>query len=58
MFFAIGKISFMNGELVLGILETSDVEMVLTSFDTFGIHGVSLCEVQWELVIVDESFKK
>ena len=46
-----------NRELVLGILETSDVEMVLTSFDTFGIHGVSLCEVQWEVVIVDDAHR-
>ena len=46
-----------NTELILGILETSGIEMVLTSFDTFGIHGVSLCEVQWEMVIVDEAHR-
>ena len=37
-----------NREHVLGKLETSGVELVLSSFDTFRIHGVSLFEVQWE----------
>lgn len=46
-----------NREHVLGKLETSGVEIVLTSFDTFRIHGVSLCEVQWEMVIVDEAHR-
>ncbi|XP_057822858.2 switch 2 isoform X2 [Cryptomeria japonica] len=46
-----------NRELVIGKLETTGVEIVLTSFDTFRIHGDSLCEVQWEVVIVDEAHR-
>ncbi|KAH9292326.1 hypothetical protein KI387_042482, partial [Taxus chinensis] len=46
-----------NRDLVLGKLETTGVEIVLTSFDTFRIHDDSLCEVLWEIVIVDEAHR-
>eukprot|EP00249_Psilotum_nudum_P023073 c28741_g1_i1 orf=351-3611(-) len=44
-------------ELVISKLDSKDLEIVLTSFDTFRIYGECLCEISWECVIVDEAHR-
>lgn len=43
-----------NRDLILEKLEGSAVEVLITSFDSFRIHGSILSEINWEIVIVDE----
>ncbi|KAF8413862.1 hypothetical protein HHK36_001856 [Tetracentron sinense] len=46
-----------NRDLILEKLEARGVEVLITSFDTFRIHGTILSEVQWDIVIVDEAHR-
>ncbi|XP_074560685.1 LOW QUALITY PROTEIN: switch 2-like, partial [Curcuma longa] len=46
-----------NRELILEKLKTHGTEILVTSFDTFRIHDKILCEVPWNIVIVDEAHK-
>ncbi|XP_059663176.1 switch 2 [Cornus florida] len=46
-----------NRDLILEKLEASGVEILITSFDTYRIHGSILLEVQWEIVIIDEAHR-
>ncbi|TYJ05220.1 hypothetical protein E1A91_A12G150300v1 [Gossypium mustelinum] len=42
-------------ELILEKLQANGVEVLVTSFDTFRIHGNLLSEIKWEIVVVDEA---
>ncbi|XWS54161.1 hypothetical protein CRYUN_Cryun10bG0065800 [Craigia yunnanensis] len=42
-------------ELILEKLQANGVEVLVTSFDTFRIHGIVLSEITWEIVLVDEA---
>ncbi|GMI99695.1 CHROMATIN REMODELING 9 [Hibiscus trionum] len=44
-------------ELILEKLQANGVEVLVTSFDTFRIHGNLLSEIKWEIVIVDEAHR-
>ncbi|XVF20822.1 hypothetical protein REPUB_Repub12eG0035700 [Reevesia pubescens] len=44
-------------ELILEKLQANGVEVLVTSFDTFRIHGIVLSEIKWEIVIVDEAHR-
>lgn len=44
-------------ELVINRLRSCKLEIVLTSFDTFRIHGDCLCIVDWDCVIIDEAHR-
>ncbi|KAJ8764705.1 hypothetical protein K2173_007794 [Erythroxylum novogranatense] len=44
-------------DLILEKLEARGVEVLITSFDTFRIHGNILSEILWEIVIVDEAHR-
>nr|GME02584.1 switch 2 [Ipomoea batatas] len=46
-----------NRELIIEKLERYGVEIIITSFDTYRIHGSILSDVQWEIVIVDEAHR-
>ncbi|XP_042519061.1 switch 2 [Macadamia integrifolia] len=46
-----------NRDLTLEKLEAHVVQILITSFDTFRIHGTILSEVQWDIVIVDEAHR-
>ncbi|XVF66812.1 hypothetical protein PTKIN_Ptkin10aG0067600 [Pterospermum kingtungense] len=46
-----------NRELILEKLQANGVEVLVTSFDTFRIHGIVLSEIKWEIVIVDEAHR-
>ncbi|XP_022738344.1 switch 2 [Durio zibethinus] len=46
-----------NRELILEKLQANAVEVLVTSFDTFRIHGIVLSEIKWEIVIVDEAHR-
>nr|GMC72791.1 switch 2 [Ipomoea batatas] len=46
-----------NRELIIEKLERYEVEIIITSFDTYRIHGSILSDVQWEIVIVDEAHR-
>lgn len=46
-----------NRDLTLGKLEACEVEVLITSFDTYRIHGNTLLDVNWEIVIVDEAHR-
>ncbi|XP_019193932.1 PREDICTED: switch 2 [Ipomoea nil] len=46
-----------NRELIIEKLERYGVEITITSFDTYRIHGSILSDVQWEIVIVDEAHR-
>ncbi|KAJ4977054.1 hypothetical protein NE237_002160 [Protea cynaroides] len=46
-----------NRDLTLEKLEARVVQILITSFDTFRIHGTILSEVQWDIVIVDEAHR-
>lgn len=46
-----------NRDLILDKLETHGVEILITSFDTYRIHGSILAEVPWEIVVVDEAHR-
>ncbi|OWM91055.1 hypothetical protein CDL15_Pgr023388 [Punica granatum] len=44
-------------ELILEKLKAQGIEVLITSFDTYRIHGSILSDVKWEVVIVDEAHK-
>ncbi|ONI17122.1 hypothetical protein PRUPE_3G139100 [Prunus persica] len=46
-----------NRDLVYDKLEAHEVEILITSFDTYRICGSQLSEVNWEIVIVDEAHR-
>ncbi|XP_057955769.1 switch 2 isoform X2 [Malania oleifera] len=46
-----------NRDLILEKLEARGVEILITSFDTFRIHGSILSEIPWEIVVVDEAHR-
>ncbi|GAB2274783.1 Swi5 complex subunit Swi2 [Dionaea muscipula] len=46
-----------NRDLILDKLGVQGVEILITSFDTYRIHGNILSEVKWEVVIVDEAHR-
>ncbi|GFZ05649.1 switch 2 [Actinidia rufa] len=46
-----------NRDLIFEKLGGHGVEILVTSFDTFRIHGSILSEVQWEIVVVDEAHR-
>ncbi|CAK9145858.1 unnamed protein product [Ilex paraguariensis] len=46
-----------NRDLIMEKLEAHGVEILVTSFDTYRIHGSILSEVQWDVVIVDEAHR-
>ncbi|XP_031255317.1 switch 2 isoform X1 [Pistacia vera] len=54
------NVSFYHGsnrDLILEKLEAYGVEVLITSFDTYRIHGSILSKVKWEIVIVDEAHR-
>lgn len=46
-----------NRDLIIDKLEAHYVEILITSFDTYRIHGSILSEIQWEIVIIDEAHR-
>ncbi|CAM8958840.1 unnamed protein product [Rhodiola kirilowii] len=44
-------------ELIFDKLEALAVEILITSFDTYRIHGNVLSKIQWEMVVVDEAHR-
>lgn len=46
-----------NRDLIMEKLEVHGVEILITSFDTFRIHGNVLSEIHWEIVIIDEAHR-
>lgn len=46
-----------NRDLILDKVEAHRVEILITSFDTYRIHGSTLLNVEWEIVIVDEAHR-
>lgn len=46
-----------NRDMILEKLEACGVEVLITSFDSYRIHGSILSEVNWEIVIVDEAHR-
>lgn len=46
-----------NRDLIFERLEARGVEIFITSFDTYRIHGSILSEIQWEIVIIDEAHR-
>lgn len=46
-----------NRESILEKLQANGVEVLVTSFDTYRIHGTVLSEIKWEIVIVDEAHR-
>ncbi|BFI27867.1 DNA excision repair protein ERCC-6-like 2 [Marchantia polymorpha subsp. ruderalis] len=55
--FRVGTYFGLQREVVLGKIKAKEVEIVLTSHDTFRIHGEELCKIKWDLVIVDEAHR-
>ncbi|ESW04723.1 hypothetical protein PHAVU_011G120000 [Phaseolus vulgaris] len=46
-----------NRDLIFDKLEANGVEILITSFDTYRIHGSSLSDVKWNVVIIDEAHR-
>ncbi|EEF44408.1 switch 2 [Ricinus communis] len=46
-----------NRDLIREKLDAGGVEILITSFDTYRIHGNILSEFKWEIVIVDEAHR-
>lgn len=44
-------------ELIFEKLEALEVEVLITSFDTYRINGNVLSKIEWEMVIVDEAHR-
>ncbi|GAB4824915.1 Swi5 complex subunit Swi2 [Ancistrocladus abbreviatus] len=55
--FAVSVYHGPNRDLILDKLGVQGVEVLITSFDTFRIHGNILSEVKWDVVIVDEAHR-
>ncbi|KMT02398.1 hypothetical protein BVRB_9g205110 isoform A [Beta vulgaris subsp. vulgaris] len=46
-----------NRDLILDKAKVQEVEVMITSFDTFRIYGNTIAEVAWDIVIVDEAHR-
>ncbi|KAH9608995.1 hypothetical protein KSS87_022694 [Heliosperma pusillum] len=46
-----------NRDLILNKVEGHELEVMITSFDTFRIYGTTISEVKWDIVIVDEAHR-
>lgn len=46
-----------NRDLIYEKLEAYAVEILITSFDSYRIHGSLLSDVKWDIVIVDEAHR-
>ncbi|KAL5571150.1 hypothetical protein UlMin_020747 [Ulmus minor] len=46
-----------NRDLIYEKLKAREGEVLITSFDTYRIHGSILSEVNWDIVIVDEAHR-
>ncbi|KAI3939632.1 hypothetical protein MKX01_038587 [Papaver californicum] len=46
-----------NLDLIIEKLESHGIDIVITSFDTYRIHGEILSEVDWHIVVVDEAHR-
>ncbi|KAJ8470063.1 hypothetical protein OPV22_024406 [Ensete ventricosum] len=46
-----------NRDLIIEKFESHGIEILITSFDTFRVHEKNLCEIPWEIVIVDEAHR-
>ncbi|CAL1356895.1 unnamed protein product [Linum trigynum] len=46
-----------NRDSILDKLPSRAVEVLITSFDTYRIHGTILSDIKWEVVIVDEAHR-
>ncbi|KAL0301648.1 UNVERIFIED_CONTAM: Switch 2 [Sesamum radiatum] len=46
-----------NRDLIMDKLEANDVEILITSFDTYRIQGSILSDIQWEIVVIDEAHR-
>lgn len=46
-----------NRDLIIDKLEVHGVDIVITSFDTYRIHGNILTNIEWEIVIIDEAHR-
>ncbi|KAL7137046.1 hypothetical protein ABFS83_10G068000 [Erythranthe nasuta] len=46
-----------NRDLIIDKLKAHNVEILITSFDTFRIQGSVLSDIMWDIVIVDEAHK-
>ncbi|KAM3365195.1 hypothetical protein ACQJBY_015133 [Aegilops geniculata] len=46
-----------NRDLVLEKIEGQGLEVLITSFDTFRTRDKVLCDISWELVVVDEAHR-
>lgn len=46
-----------NRDLIHDKLEAHGVEVLITSFDTYRIHGTSLSVIKWGIVIIDEAHR-
>ncbi|KAJ7981486.1 Switch 2 [Quillaja saponaria] len=44
-------------DLIYEKLEAHGVEILITSFDTYRIHGNTLSDINWDIVIVDEAHR-
>ncbi|TMW93421.1 hypothetical protein EJD97_011720 [Solanum chilense] len=46
-----------NRDLMIDKLKARGVEILITSFDTYRIHGRILSDIEWEIVIIDEAHR-
>ncbi|XP_028761649.1 LOW QUALITY PROTEIN: switch 2-like [Neltuma alba] len=46
-----------NRDLIYDKLEAHGVEILITSFDTYRIHGSILSEIKWDIVVIDEAHR-
>lgn len=55
--FQVGICHGLQRETVLARVVAKEVEIVLTSHDTFRIYGDQFCKLQWDCVVVDEAHR-
>ncbi|XP_048127013.1 switch 2 isoform X2 [Rhodamnia argentea] len=55
--FAVSMYHGANRELILEKLGARAIEVLITSFDTYRIHGSILSDIKWEVVIIDEAHR-
>ncbi|XP_023751613.1 switch 2 [Lactuca sativa] len=46
-----------NRDIIFDKIESHGIEILITSFDTYRIHGNILSELNWEVVIIDEAHR-
>ncbi|KAM7249321.1 hypothetical protein ACFE04_016394 [Oxalis oulophora] len=46
-----------NRESIIDRVGAHEIEILITSFDTYRIHGNILSEINWEIVVVDEAHR-